>query len=386
MNFLLPSAFLALLALALPVLIHLSRRSQQQRTDFAALRWLQARFRPRRQPIVQEWLLLLLRLLLLTLLVLFLAMPVRQHTPAPAHWLVAVPGALWPPDAELPAGKAVSRHWLAPGFPKADRPAPPPSAPMASLLRELDAKLPASTRLTVLVPERLRGWDAERPRLQRPVDWQIVKGQMVAPATQSVLELPALVLTPDPVSVEHARYFRAAYRVWQGHLPEAQQRDVPLVAADAKPPASARIWVYLPSGQIPETARRWAHAGGTLMLGPDAVIDAGVSDVLWRTDDGNILLVQQAFGKGRVLQWRQPLKGTQTPQLLDAAFPEHLQAVLITSPQPDATLASMQQPRTGAAPVVPDPQPLQPWLMLAVALLFVAERVLATRPGRSLPA
>mgnify|MGYP006954613741 CR=1 FL=1 len=30
--------------------------------------------------------------------------------------------------------------------------------------------------------------------------------------------------------------------------------------------------------------------------------------------------------------------------------------------------------------------PLQPWLMLAVALLFVAERVLATRPGRSLPA
>jgi hypothetical protein len=80
------------------------------------------------------------------------------------------------------------------------------------------------------------------------------------------------------------------------------------------------------------------------------------------------------------------LNGTQTPQLLDAAFPERLQAVLITSPQPDATLASMQQPRTGAAPVVPDPQPLQPWLILAVALLFLAERVLATRPGRSLPA
>ncbi|MFY8060889.1 MAG: hypothetical protein ACOVMK_05035, partial [Arenimonas sp.] len=103
-------------------------------------------------------------------------------------------------------------------------------------------------------------------------------------------------------------------------------------------------------------------------------------------EDGSILLMQQAVGKGRILQWRQPLNGTQTPQLLDAAFPERLQAVLITSPQPDATLASMQQPRTGAAPVVPDPQQLQPWLILAVALLFLAERVLATRPGRSLPA
>jgi hypothetical protein len=101
MNFLQPYAFLALLALALPVLIHLSRRLQQQRTDFAALRWLQARFRPRRQPIVQEWLLLLIRLLLLTLLVLFLAIPVRHHSSTPEHWLVAVPGVIWPSDAEL---------------------------------------------------------------------------------------------------------------------------------------------------------------------------------------------------------------------------------------------------------------------------------------------
>lgn len=384
MNFLLPSAFLALLALALPVLIHLSRRSQQQRTDFAALRWLQARFRPRRQPIVQEWLLLLIRLLLLSVLVLFLAIPVRQQTSAPEHWLLAVPGAVWPSDAELPSKKSVSRHWLAPGFPPAERPAPSTMVPVASLLRELDAKLPAGTQLTILVPEKLRGWDAEQPRLQRPVRWQIVKGRMAAPASR--LEIPSMVLTPDPAKAERARYFRAAYRVWQAHLPDAQQRDVPLVAADATPPASARIWVYLSSGKIPETARRWVQGGGTLMLAPDAVFDAGESDVLWRAEDGSILLVQQAVGKGRILQWRQPLNGTQTPQLLDAAFPERLQAVLTTSPQPDATLASMQQPRTGAAPVVPDPQPLQPWLMLAVALLFVAERVLATRLGRSLPA
>lgn len=381
MNFLLPSAFLALLALALPVLIHLSRRSPQQRTDFAALRWLQARFRPRRQPIVQEWLLLLIRLLMLTLLVLFLAIPVRQHTPTPAHWLVAVPGVIWPPDAELPSGSSVSRHWLAPGFPEADRPLPPTAVPVASLLRELDARLPAGTRLTVLVPERLHGWDAERPRLQRAVEWRVVKGRMPEPISRR--ELPAMVLTPDPANAESARYFRAAYQVWQAQLPEAQQRDLPLLAAEATPPASARIWVYLPPGQIPESVHRWVQAGGTLILAPDAAINAGPSEVLWRGEGGSILLEQQAVGQGRALQWRQPLNGAQTPQLLDAAFPEQLQAALMEMPQPEVTRASNQQPLTGAARTIPDPQPLQPWLMMAIALLFLAERALATRPARS---
>lgn len=380
MNFLLPSALFALIALALPVLIHLSRRSQQQRTDFAALRWLQDRFRPRRRPIVQEWLLLAIRLLLLTLLVLFLAIPVRQYASAPGHWLVAVPGVIWPTDDELPAEESFNRHWLAPGFPPADRPAPGLTVPVASLLRELDAKLPAGTRLTVLVPEYVRGWDAELPRLQRAVNWRVVEGRM--PESVSQRELPAMALTPDPADAGRARYFRAAYRVWQAHLPEAQRREVPELAADALPPAQTRIWVYLPAGAIPETARRWVRSGGTLMLAPDAAADAGKPDVLWRAEDGSILLEQQAMGDGRVLQWRQPLNGAQTPQLRDAVFPERLHALLSTVPQPDAMLASMQQPRTGAAPAVPEPQPLQPWLMMAIVLLFLLERIAATRPNR----
>lgn len=383
MNFLLPAALSALLALALPVLIHLSRRSQQQRTDFAALRWLQARFRPRRQPIVQEWPLLLIRLLLLTVIVLFLAVPVRHHASAPEHWLVAVPGVVWPPDAELPSEKSVSRHWLAPGFPPAERPVPGAAVPVASLLRELDARLPAETRLTVLVPERLYGWDAERPLLQRPVNWRVVKGQMPKPV--SLRELPAMVLTPDPAKAESARYFRAAYRAWQAHLPEAKHRDVPMLAADAEPPAAARIWVYLPAGAVPESVRQWVRGGGTLMLAPDAAADAGKPDVLWRAGDGSILLEQQALGDGRVLQWRQPLNGSQTVELLDASFPEHLHALLGTVPQPDAAVASMQPPRSGAAAVVPAPQPLQPWLMMAIVLLFLLERAVATRARRGLP-
>jgi hypothetical protein len=384
MNFLLPTALLALFALALPLLIHLSRRSQQHRTDFAALRWLQARFRPRRQPIVQEWLLLLIRLLLLTAVVLFLAVPVRQHTPAPAHWLVAVPGVAWPPDEALPSGNAVSRHWLAPGFPEADRPLPPMAVPVASLLRELDAKLPATTRLTVLVPERIRGLDAERPQLQRPVQWQTVQGQM--PAHTSPALVPAMAITPNPVNAESARYFRAAYRVWQSHLPETRQSTLPVLAGDAVPSAPVRIWVYLPAGPVPAPVLAWSRKGGTLMLGPDAVIDAPAASVLWRADDGNALVKQHAIGSGRVLQWQQALDGRRVPQLRDSGFPEHLRNLLEAVPVPDSGMAQTQRPRIGASPSIPEPQPLQPWLLIAVVLLFLVERIVATRPSRGMPA
>ena len=62
---LLPAGLAALAALALPLLVHLSRRQQQRPTVFAALRWLQARPRPRRRIRFDELLLLAVRLLLL---------------------------------------------------------------------------------------------------------------------------------------------------------------------------------------------------------------------------------------------------------------------------------------------------------------------------------
>src|SRR3546814_121961 len=72
-----PAALTALAALALPLLIHLTRRSDRQLLDFAALRWLRAKERARRRLRIDEWPLLVLRLLLLAALVLLLAQPVR---------------------------------------------------------------------------------------------------------------------------------------------------------------------------------------------------------------------------------------------------------------------------------------------------------------------
>src|SRR5690606_7866263 len=55
---LLPAGLVALGALLVPVLIHLVRRMELRRTDFAALRWLGERARPRRRVRVERpWLL-----------------------------------------------------------------------------------------------------------------------------------------------------------------------------------------------------------------------------------------------------------------------------------------------------------------------------------------
>ena len=80
-----PAGLAALATLLLPLLIHLARRDEQQRLDFAALRWLSAKPRPRRRIRFDEWPLLLVRLLLLALLAVLLARPalhgIEDNTP-----------------------------------------------------------------------------------------------------------------------------------------------------------------------------------------------------------------------------------------------------------------------------------------------------------------
>jgi len=84
---LLPMALAALAALALPLLIHLARRSEQRPTVFAALRWLREKPRPRSRLRFDEWPLLLLRLLLLAALALLLAKPVLYGAQPRTAWL-----------------------------------------------------------------------------------------------------------------------------------------------------------------------------------------------------------------------------------------------------------------------------------------------------------
>jgi Aerotolerance regulator N-terminal len=379
LSLLLPSALAALAALLLPVFIHLSRRSEQKLTDFAALRWLDAKLRPRRKLVLQERLLLLLRLLLLIVLAFFLAQPVLLKQTQPAHWLLVVPGTSWQSVSGLPSGEQVQRHWLAVDFPAiASGAAPEAAASLSSLLRELDAKLPASTALTVVLPETLSGLDAERLRLSRKIDWRIVPGRMPERIPTPVT-VPALAIRSEAAGKNGELYFRAAYSVWQNGLAPDKRQAIEVITSDEKSPATSALWLDLRNQPLTDTARRWVESGGSLMLGPGSVLPKQSQDVLWRDEQGNAVLISQSLGKGRLLQWQRTLDAQSLPLLEYGDFPQRLYR-LVQAPmaQPDRALAGSLQPRLGAAHPPVAPQPLMPWFALAAVLLFMLERWLAS--------
>ncbi len=104
-----PLGLAALAALLLPLLVHLSRSEEQVPTDFAALRWLAAKFRPRQRLRFEEIVLLVLRLLLVAALALLLARPVLLGSGGDAAWLVVLPGADVTPALNKNAARATMR-------------------------------------------------------------------------------------------------------------------------------------------------------------------------------------------------------------------------------------------------------------------------------------
>ena len=380
MNFLLPAAFAAFAALLLPILIHLSRRSQSQRTEFAALRWIGAKLRPRRRPVLQEWLLLLLRLLLIAAVVLWLAAPVWQRSAPPRDWLLVAPGVDWRGMSGLPAGETVQRRWLAPGFPPLSAPLPSAqSVPTASLLREWDAAAPPDDRLTVLVPETLGGLDGERLRLGRAVAWRVLPGSSAARRMPDA-PLPALNLLPDSAGAEAAVYFRAAYLSWQDGVAESKRRSLPQAGiAEMAPDAVA---VHLQPGPLPADLRTWLERGGTLVASLQTRLPDAQWQMVWRDEKGMPLLRAAAFGGGRMLQWQRRLDPQAMPLLLEPEFAEGLQRALARMPAaPDRAFAADHTPLRGALTYPLAPEPLRPWFALAAVLLFALERLLAARRG-----
>ena len=176
-----PLALFGLAALALPAILHLWRppattvRVGTIRffTGPAVRRLTKLRWRER--------LLLATRLMLLTLLVLLLAQPVWEKRPptTPQQWVLLEPGVVL-------SGTALQRwheldrtgfetRLLTAGFPPAspDRVrAAQPGADLWSLLREVDARLPAGSKLAVVSGDRLASLRGERPAMRHcEVEW-----------------------------------------------------------------------------------------------------------------------------------------------------------------------------------------------------------------------
>ncbi len=361
MTLLFPAALAAFVALAIPLAVHLARRAERAPVDFAALRWLAARPRPRTRLRFDEWWLLAVRLLVVALVVLWLARPAADTVGDTRPVVAVIPGAV---GATVAAG--ARGVWLAPGLPPLAAKSPAAGA-VASLLRQLDAELAPGVALTVVAPAVLSGLDAELPRLSRAVTWRVGGGAMPV-AVPARPRAAALVVRFVPGSEAAARYLVAATGAAQPHATIDSG-----LASKPLPPAITTI-AWLVPGALPPALADRVRRGATVV----DVLPAARGAVVW-TADGAPLVVAEPLGRGRLLHFVRPLDAAATPALLEPDFAERL-AALLSSPPAAPTLAAAADvaPLAGAGAYVPPPRDLRPWLALAVAALFLVERALAT--------
>ncbi len=378
---LLPAALAALAALLLPLLIHLARRSEQRPTDFAALRWLRQKPKPRHRIRFDEWPLLILRLMLLALLAVWLARPVLFGSASEKPWVAVMPGIDATQARAAVDDKKARLHWLAPGFPALDQPSPAAgSLPFASLLRQLDSELPAAVKLSVVVPEQLQGADAQRPQLSGAVEWKVLPGAMPAPKPLAT-SAPGLTVRYSVDHQEGVRYLRAATIAWRPDTATTAFAAAPLAQAL---PAETRNLVWLASGPLPAAVDDWIRQGGTALLATETEYEfPATSSVYWRDEVGAPLVEGAALGRGRVLRFTRAFSPAAMPQLLQPEFPRNLRDLFATpAPAPARVAARDYVPITGGASYAQPPRDLQPWLALLIAAMLLVERWLATRRSR----
>lgn len=380
---LLPAALAGLLALLIPLAIHIARRSEQLPTDFAALRWLRQKPKPRSRLRFDEWLLLALRLALLALVVLWIAHPVLFGAASKQPNVALTPGVdpAAVDDKALAEGRA---HWLAPGYPRVEpgKPIATDAIPLGSLVRQLDADLPQGAPLTIIVPQILQGVDAERPRLSRKVDWRIVPGAM--PVGKPVaIKPPSIAIRADGAHAAGLRYLNAAALAWQL---AGKPADVDSGSLTAPLPSSDKTLFWMSAGSLPEALQRWIAQGGQAIVASDAVLPQGATPApLWQDDLARPLVEAMQIGKGRLLRFTRPLQPAQMPQLLEADFPARLRA-LVQPPSmaPQRADAAAYAPLTGGRAYPQPPAEPRPWLALLIAALLLIERWFATSRKRAI--
>ena len=374
---LLPMALAAMAALAIPIVIHISRRTETRVVDFAALRWLTPSARPRRRPRIDEIPLLIVRILLLMFIALWLARPVLWGVEDARPVIALAPGVDPAPVIDA-APRGARLVWLAPGFPGVEDAPPEASADTVSLIRQLDAELSPETPLDAVVPPVLDHADAERPRLTRSVNWRVGEGGPDAdqPAPAGA---PPLTIRHSAEAAESVRYFTATATAWAP--PDAEPR-LEVAAVDQPLSAEASHLVWLAPGPPPESVVDWIEGGGTALLSHDAILEVEDAITAWSDMAGEPLATEGRYGRGRVVQFTRPLEPAAMPQLLEAEFPDVLERLLTPPSPPARVMAADHAPLAGARPFDQPPLDMRPWLALLIALLFAAERWLATSARR----
>lgn len=372
-----PLGLLALAAVAIPLIIHIARRTESRTVAFAALAWLEERPKPRRRLRLDELWLLAARLLLLTLLALWLAQPVLWGA-ADTRPVVAIAPSVDP--ASIEADSDTRRVWLAPGFPEIGvGPAPAPTTELISLIRQLDAELPEGAPLRVVAPGVIDDADAQRPILTREVDWTPA-AQTRAPVTLDAPAPPRLTVLYDADGEAAVRYIRAAASAW---VAEGVDPAFEAAAVDRPLPRDARTIVWLSASTPPQGVIDRVRQGATILTVGDLrlPVDDDLRPV-WVDAEGAVIASEGRIGRGRAVALSRALTPQDLPALLEPDFPDRLWSLLAPPPEPIRVFAADHEPLTGASPYDQPPLDLRPWLALLIALAFAGERWLATRRAR----
>jgi len=374
-----PIGLAALAALVVPILIHLVRRSERKRVDFAALRWLNERSRPRKQIRLHERCLLVLRMLLITMLALLLAQPVWRSSGMPGARWVGVASGVDVAAARAAVPDATQEwHWLAPGFPLIDSGASPPVSGLSSQIRELDAVLPANTPLTLVVPEVLQGLDAERLQLRHDVAWVIRPGNSVASTSTHVPSPAHISVRYDAQGESELPVIRAITQAWA----VAGFKSMLDIAAGSVPIPKDADLVFWMAGAPDEAALKWIEDGGTLVQSKVAKPEGSIALVDDLQGDASILF-ERRQGRGRWLAFPAALTLEALPALRQPEFPTRLRRLLLPAPPPpDEAPAAAFKPGVLEGVKQGVATPLTDWLAVLAALLFLAERWLASGARR----
>jgi hypothetical protein len=374
LSLLFPLGLLALASLLVPLLIHLARRHHYAPLEFAALRWLRAKARPRQRVRFDEWPLLLVRLLLLAALAVLLARPLLHGAPLQTPpWVVVAPGL---PAVTVPEGS--EGRWLATGFPPLTDTAPGGPQPLASLLRELDQAVPAGAAVTVYVPDPMPGLDGERPHLSRAVDWRPVAVASTDVSSEAGLRDDTRGVSLRVAGAEDARALRvldAVQRAWSNTA-------LPTALGAETLPEPGEVGVWLADAPLPAAWQAWVQAGGTVLTTTTAATGTVPVTALLRDAQGTVALFRQAHGRGQVLRFAAPLSPDALPILREPDFPRRLLTQVSPDRPPQLGAAADQAPLTGAAPPQPQPRELATWLLALIVALFALERWMATSPRR----
>lgn len=370
-----PLGLAALAALIVPLVIHIRRRTEEVPVDFAALRWLDAKPRPRSRLRFDEWLLLALRLLIVAGLALLLARPAVLGWEGDGPRVLAAPGVS-AEAARKAAGPEAELRWIAPGFPEVGEGSAPAGASLSILIRQYDAELPEGAALTILVPPVMDGVDAAPLRLTRKVTWRVVEGSASSRAPEAPAA-PALALRHAEGQGGAVRYFRAAAAAWSD-----APRFEASTASDLPPRGTVLVW--LKPGRVPAAVTDWVSAGGTALLGSTVEVAMPAATApLWRDESGGTLAEGGVLGKGRIIRFTRPLEPAAMPDLLAGSFPANLRDLVTPpAPPPARVEAAAFAPVAGVAPFPLPPHELSAWLGVIIAALFLAERWLASRRRR----